>query len=221
MRVKNSWLLVAVICLAGSWASAAELQLKVGDSRVVGTGRAQGTGLDNPAIAETQILKDSRVQVTGKAEGEGTLSVYRADGKLDTYKLRVVGRKDKGASAAGPSSAGAWSAPVFGGKRIPDAHCAEPLEDEDASAALNDARDLLRQEHVGDAIKKLELALSIDPNAAVVHLFLGSAFAKLHDESKGASSYETFVLSCPDNSRAKPVVRLLREFERQAPRKPE
>jgi len=216
MRANNSWLLLGLICLAGSWASAAELKLKVGESRVLTTGRAQGTGLDNPAIADIQILRDSRVQVTGKAEGEGTLSIYSADGKLETYRLRVAGGKGKSPSSG--ASANASSGAVFGGKRIPDAHCAEPLEDDDASAALHDARDLLRQEQVRDAIKKLELALSIDPNAAVVHLYLGSAWAKVQDQSKGALSYETFVLSCPDNSKAKPVVQLLREFERQSPR---
>ena len=217
MRAKNPWLLLSLVCLAGSWASAAELKLKVGESRVLTTGRAQGTGLDNPAIADIQILKDSRVQVTGKADGEGILSIYSADGKLVTYRVRVVGGKGKSPSPGGPS-ANASSGAVFGGKKIADAHCAEPLEDDDASAALNDARDLLRQEQVRDAIKKLELALSIDPNAAVVHLYLGSAWAKVQDQSKGALSYETFVLSCPDNSKAKPVVQLLREFERQSPR---
>lgn len=217
MRAKNSWLLLGLICLASSWAGAAEFRVRVGETQVLSAGPAQGTGLDNPAIAEIQILNDARVQVTGKASGEGTLAIYTADGTMQTSRLVVMDDK-KGASPVVPSWTNAWSSAMFGGKRIPDARCAEPLEDDGASAALDDARDLLRQEHIGDAIKKLELALAIEPNAAVVHLFLGSAWAKLKDQSRGASSYETFALSCPDNSKAKPVVQLLREFERQAPR---
>ena len=218
MRVNNSWLLLSVIGLTSSWANGAELRLGVGDTRALTTGRAQGAGLDNPAIAEVQILKDSRVQVTGKAAGEGILSIYTADGKMETYQLHVLAGEKQNAAPESPSSKSTWSAPLFGGKRIPEARCAEPLEDANASAAVDDAQDLLRQEHIKDAIKKLELALSIDPSAAVVHLFLGSAWAKLQDQTRGASSYETFVLSCPDSSRAKPVVAMLREFERQSPR---
>ena len=80
----------------------------------------------------------------------------------------------------------------------------------------------MRQEHTEDAIQKLDRALLIEPDAAVVHLFLGSAWAKLKDESRGAYSYETFVLSCRDDAKASSVVRMLREFNRRRLRtKPE
>lgn len=108
-----------------------------------------------------------------------------------------------------------WSTAMFGGKRIANAHCAEPLEDEDAADALEDARDLARQEHTEDAIQELNRALTIEPDAAVLYLYLASAWAKLKDQSRGASNYETFALSCPDDPKAKSVVRLLGEFSRR------
>ena len=115
-----------------------------------------------------------------------------------------------------------WSAAIFGGKRISNARCAEPLEDEEAAAALQDARDLARQEHTEDAIRELDRALTIEPDAAVLYLYLASAWAKLKDQSRGASNYETFALSCPDDPKAKSVIRLLREFGRRtAHTKPE
>ena len=78
MRAKNSWLLLGLICLAGSWASAAELQLKVGESRVVTTGRAQGTGLDNTGTpltydADVRFMSGDYVAVDGRRR-EGTFA---------------------------------------------------------------------------------------------------------------------------------------------------
>jgi tetratricopeptide (TPR) repeat protein len=221
MRAKNSWVMLGLFGFASSLASGAELQLRVGESQILPASNVQGAGLDNPRIAEIQILNDMRVQVTAKGDGEGTLAVYSSDGKLLTYPIRVVGGKNARA-AEGSSSKSAWPAAVFGGKRIPDARCTEPLVDEDAAAELNDARDLLRQEQFEEAIQKLDRALTIEPDAAVVYLFLGSAWARLKDQARGASSYETFALSCPDDPNARAVVRLLREFDRRAPRtKPE
>ncbi len=214
MRMKISTMVLGVLGLVSSSARGGEFQLKVGETRVL-EDKAQGATLDNPRIADIRILKDSRVQVAAKGSGEGTVSLYTADGKLRTYQLRVVGGEEKG--ARGQSSAPGQKAGRFGGSRILDARCEEPLEDEDAASALQEARDLLRQEHVADAIKELQRALTLEPDAAVVHLYLGSAWAKLSNQAKGASSYETFVLSCPDDANAKRVARLLREFERRSP----
>ncbi len=217
MRMKSSWALLVAIALTSSWAASAELRLRVGETRLVSIGKAQGAALDNPTIADIRILKDSRVQIAAKANGEGKLSVYTADGKMQTYRLSVVGEANaKNGQGPRPAPAtNAWSTPVFGGARIADARCAEPLNDEDAAAALDDARDLLRQERIESAIELLNRALAIEPDAAVVHLFLGTAWAKLKDQGRGAASYETFVLSCPNDPNAKAVVRLLREFDRR------
>jgi len=210
----NSWVLMGLVVLTSFLARGAELQLQVGETRVLSADNVQGAGLDNPKVAEIRIMKDLRVEVAAKESGEGTISVYTADGQLQAYPIRVGARSGDSSSGRG-ESAKAWPAAIFGGKRIPSARCFEPLEDEDAAAELDDARDLLRQEHTGDAIQKLDRALLIEPDAAIVHLFLGSAWAKLKDPSRGAYSYETFVLSCPDDAKANAVVRMLREFERR------
>jgi hypothetical protein len=224
MRVKSSWALLGAVALTSSWAGAAELRLRVGETRLLSVGKSQGAALDNPTIADIRILKDSRVEIAAKANGEGKLSIYAADGKMQIYAVRVTGGPDaKNSSGPGQAAAtNAWPKAVFGGARIPDARCAEPLDDEDAAAAMDDARDLLRQERIESAIEKLDRALTIEPDAAVVHLFLGSAWAKLKDQGRGAASYETFVLSCPEDPKAKAVVRLLREFDHRVTRsKPE
>ena len=210
----NSWVLIGLVALTSSLARGAEVQLQVGETRVLSADNVQGAALDNPKVAEIRIVQDRRVEVAGKASGEGTISVYTADGQLRAYPIRVVALSADSTGGRG-DSAKAWPAAIFGGKRIPSARCFEPLEDEEAAAELDDARDLLRQEHTGDAIHKLDRALLIEPDAAVVHLFLGSAWAKLREPSRGAYSYETFVLSCPDDAKANAVVRMLREFERR------
>ena len=213
MRMSAKVSAVVLGLVASSPSMGAGFQLKVGERRALGN-KVQGAALDNPGIADIHILKDARVEVEAKGNGEGTVAIYTADGKVQTYQLRVTGGEAKGAAAQAPGST-SWGAGRFGGKKIPNARCAEPLEDEGAATALQDARDLLRQEHVQDAIEELERALILEPDAAVVHLYLGSAWAKLNKEAKGSSSYETFVLSCPGDAKAKPVIRLLREFGRR------
>ncbi len=217
MRAKVSAVLLGL--LASSSTMGAELQLKVGERRTLGK-KVQGAALDNPGIAELHILRDARVEVEAKGNGEGRVSIYTADGKVQTYQLRVIGGEAKGTPAQAPDSGGR-GAGRFGGKKIPNARCAEPLEDEGAASALQDARDLLRQENIDDAVQALERALVLEPDAAVLHLYLGSAWAKRGNEAKGAASYETYVLSCPDDTQAKPVIRLLREFGRRGSSKPD
>jgi hypothetical protein len=211
----NSWVLMGLVALTSSLARGAEVQLQVGETRVLSADNVQGAALDNPKVAEIRIVQDRRVEVSGKESGEGTVSLCTADGQLRAYPIRVVALSADSTGSGRGDSAKAWPAAIFGGKKIPGARCVEPLEDEEAAAELDDARDLLRQEHTGDAIQKLDRALLIEPDAAVVHLFLGSAWAKLKDQSRGAYSYETFVLSCPDDAKANAVVRMLREFERR------
>src|SRR5262249_55477970 len=154
---------------------------------------------------------------SAKEDGQASIAIYTSDGKLAMYQLRVLGNPEKGTGA--PASAASGTGP-FGGRKIPNARCSEPLEGEDAARALQDARDLLRQENTGDAVKALERALVLEPDAAVVHLYLGSAWAKRGNEAKGAASFETYVLSCPDSPQAKPVIGLLNEFSRRVSSKP-
>lgn len=189
-----------------------DVELKVGETKIVGN-RVQGVALDNPRIADVHMLKDARVEVAAKEGGEATISLYTADGKLQIQQLRVVSDRTSGAQTA---ATGTWISSRFGGSKIPNARCAEPLEDEGAASALQDARDLLRQELTQDAIRTLEHALRLEPDAAVLHLYLGAAWAKLNNEAKGAASYETYVLSCPEGPEAKAVIRLLRELERRS-----
>ncbi len=214
MRAKLSGVVFTALLLANSAALAGELQLKVGETRVVGN-KAQGVALDNPRVADVHILKDARVEVSAKEDGQASIAIYTAEGRLQLYELRVLGNPVKGTGASPASAA------RFGGRKIPNARCAEPLEDEGAASELQDARDLLRQENIDAAVQALERALVIEPDAAVLHLYLGSAWAKRGNEAKGAASYETYVLSCPDEAQAKPVIRLLREFGRRGSSKPD
>ena len=179
MGAKLSGVVFAALLLASSAVLAADVELKVGETRVLGN---------------------------------------KVQGKLQMYQVRVLANPGKG---NGASPASASSTPRFGGRKIPNARCVEPLEGEDASRALQDARDLLRQEHVDEALQALERAVVLEPDAAVLHLYLGSAWAKRGNDAKGAASYETYLLSCPDSPEATPVNRLLQEFGRRTSSKPE
>jgi hypothetical protein len=218
MRAKLSRVVFAALLLASSAALAAELELKVGETKTLGN-KVQGAALDNPRVADLRILKDARVEVSAREDGQASLAIYTSEGKLQMYQVRVLANP-KGTGAS-PASAASGTTPRFGGRKIPNARCAEPLEGEDAARALQDARDLLRQEHVDDALQALERALVLEPDAAVLHLYMGSAWAKRGNDAKGAASYETYVLSCPDSPEAKQVNRLLQEFGRRTSSKPE
>src|SRR5262249_39347263 len=155
MRAKSSGVVFAALLLVNSAALAAEFELKVGERRVL-ENKAQGVALDNPRVADVRILKDAQVEVSAKEDGQASIAIYTSDGKLAMYQLRVLGNPEKGTGA--PASAASGTGP-FGGRKIPNARCSEPLEGEDAARALQDARDLLRQENTGDAVKALERAL--------------------------------------------------------------
>jgi tetratricopeptide (TPR) repeat protein len=204
----------AMMVVSNAWAAGApSVSVKVGKAQVITTVKAQGALLDNPTIADIHILADSHVQVRGRSNGDGTLSVLTADGKTLTYAVRVTGGSSSGAAEEATSI---WRGPVFGGKKIDHARCGEPLDDERAEEALERARALLNHGQTQEAVARLEQALKIEPDAALVHLFLGAAWAKLRDQARGAASYETFVLSCPDSPKTDAVVRVLREFNRRA-----
>ena len=218
MGAKLSGVVFAALLLANSAVLAAEVELKVGETRVLGN-KVQGAALDNPSVADLHILKDARVEVLAKENGQASLAIYTSEGKLQMYQVRVLANPGKG-NGASPAAA-ASSTPRFGGRKIPNARCVEPLEGEVAARALQDARDLLRQEHVDEALQALERAVVLEPDAAVLHLYLGSAWAKRGNDAKGAASYETYLLSCPDSPEATPVNRLLQEFGRRTSSKPE
>jgi len=218
MRTAHLSIWVAFLLLAANPASgASELRLRAGEKRVLPIRNAQGVTLDNPRIAETRIVSGKQVEVLGKGNGDGTLSIFTADGKSQTYSIHVRGAADAGEVEEEPPNA-AWPKARFGGQRISDARCGEPLRVEKANQTFEEARGLLKNDQTREAIPKLDQVLQIEPNAAVAHLFLAAAWAKLKDQAKGAYHYETFVLSCPDDPKVDAVVQLLREFDRQVPR---
>jgi tetratricopeptide (TPR) repeat protein len=200
----------AMLTIGSAWtAQAASLSVKVGEVRTIATGKVQGALLDNPEIADIEILKDARVQVRGRSSGDGTLSVVTADGRMESYEVRVSG----GSPASGQAQS-FWK-PTFGGKKVDHARCAEPLDNERAQETLERARALLKMGQTEEAIARLEQVLQTEPDAALAHLFLGAALAKRGDQAHGAASYETFVVSCPDSPFSDSVVRVLREFSRR------
>jgi hypothetical protein len=213
MAAKTLFIVSIAAGLIGVSASGAELQLRAGETGVLPAEGVQGAALDNPRIAEIRISSDSRLHVDAKTSGEGMIAIYSADGTIHRYSLHVAGGEAEGRGAA--------SVPAgFGGKRIPDARCFGPLEDAEAMAAFEDAIDLLRQERTEDAICELDRALIIEPDAAIVHFYLGSAWSKLNDDCRGAFNFETFALSCPDDPKTADVVRMLRDYARLQAAKP-
>jgi tetratricopeptide (TPR) repeat protein len=199
----------------GRPARAAELRIRTGEKRVVSIGKAQGLSLDNPSIADTRILNSGQIEIAGRASGEGTLLVVTADGKTQTFTIRVTGAQLAGQDSDDETGNGAWRNPRFGGKRIANARCEEPLPNKNAATAFEEARELLKKSQFREAIAKLDEVLKAEPDAARAHLFLGAAWAKLEDQAKGAYHYETFALSCPDDPKVAAVVGLLREFEQR------
>ncbi|HME92196.1 MAG TPA: pilus assembly protein N-terminal domain-containing protein [Myxococcaceae bacterium] len=207
----STWVVLPCWLAASSALGGSELQLRAGEKRLLPVHHAQGVTLDNPKIADTRIVSGQGVEVVGKGNGEGTLSIYTADGKTQTYSIRVRG----GASGGEEPANEAWPKARFGGQQISNARCSEPLRQEKANQLFEEARALLKKDQTSEAIPKLDQVLKTEPDAAVAHLFLGAAWAKMKDQAKGAAHYESFVLSCPDNPNVEAVVALLREFDRQ------
>jgi Flp pilus assembly secretin CpaC len=215
--VQVSISIVYLSLLAGSAIEAAELRLRAGEKLILPVRNAQGLALDNPRIAETRIRNEREVELLGKGNGDGTLSIFTADGKTQSYSIHVRGGRADAGDGDEDSASEAWPKVRFGGRRIPDAHCGEPAQAERTNQVFEEARGLLKKEQTQEAIPKLDQVLKIEPTAAFAHLFLGAAWAKLNDQAQGALHYETFVLSCPDDPKVEAVVNLLREFARRTP----
>jgi len=196
-------------------ARAAELRIRSGEKRVVSIGKAQGLSLDNPGIADARILNASQIEIVGKGGGEGTLLVFTADGKTQTFTIRVTGAELVAPESDDETAKGVWRTSRFGGKKIAKARCEEPLANKNAENTFEEARELLKKSQFREAIVKLDEVLKIEPDAARAHLFLGAAWAKLEDQAKGAYHYETFALSCPDDPNVAAVAGLLRDFEQR------
>jgi tetratricopeptide (TPR) repeat protein len=214
MRISLAFAMVFGAILSGWPARAAELRIRAGEKRVVSVGKAQGLALDNPSIADASILNATQIEIVGKGNGEGELLVFTKDGKTQTFTIRVTGAQVAAAEIDQELGRdGRRRVSRFGGKRIAKARCEEPLPEKNASAAFEDARELLKKDQFREAITKLDEVLKIEPDAALAHLFLGAAWAKLDDQARGASHYETFAMSCPNDPKVEAVVGLLRDFE--------
>ena len=196
-------------------ARAAELRIRAGEKRVLSVGKAQGLALDNPRIADARILNATQIEIVGKGNGEGELFVYTKDGNTREFTIHVTGAQVAAREIDEELGSDGRSVSRFGGKKIAKARCDEALPEKNASAAFEDARELLKKDQFREAITKLDEVLKIEPDAAVAHLFLGAAWAKLDDQARGASHYETFAMSCPNDPKVEAVVGLLREFERR------
>jgi len=194
-------------------ALADDVSVQVGQRKLVDVGRAEGVVLDNPSIADVQIFKGYQIEVLGKVVGDGTLMVVAPDGDSRTYAVHVVAGSQ--APSPGSEASDAARAAVFGGKKIAGASCAEPVEGKRAALALKQARSLAEQDRIQEAIQQANQGLIDDPQAAVFHLFLGSAWAKLRDQARGAYHFETFALSCPEHPAGKTVAQLLQDFGRR------
>ncbi len=216
MRISLAFAAVVFGAILFGWpARAAELRIRAGEKRVVSVGKTQGLALDNPSIADARILNATQIEIVGKGNGEGELLVFTANGKTQTFTIHVTGAQVAAREIDDELGSDGLRVPRFGGKKIAKAHCDEPLPEKNASAALEDARELLKKNQLREAITKLDEVLKIEPDAALAHLFLGAAWAKLEDQAQGASHYETFAMSCPDDPKVEAVVGLLRNFERR------
>lgn len=209
--------LIAVIAATISTANASDdFKVRVGEKKIFSAGQFKGGALDNPSIAELWVLPDGRLTITGAKNGQGRLFLVDSHGKYSTASITVSGGKTE--EPAPSENENAASKAHFGGKPVVGAYCGEPLNNGVANRSFNEASDLLRRERTPDAIAKLEEALRIEPTAAVLHLYLGAALAKIRDQARGAHHYETFVLSCPTDPKVAPVLEVLREFERVMPK---
>jgi hypothetical protein len=210
--------LVAAIALASSAQASAEFRVKVGEKKVLPLGRVKGAAVDNSDLADLTVLADGQLSVLGKESGRAKIDIIDAHGKLISASLSVTGGPKRKPVASAEPKADPVPKVYFGGKRVEGAYCTEPLSNGVANRSFEQAWDLLRKERTAEAVAKLEEALQIEPTAAVLHLYLGAARAKLQDQSRGAYHYETFALSCPNDPKAPSVLQLLQEFYRTMPK---
>ncbi len=223
--MKHFLLVVALGVFGGSSALAktASFQLGVGQRRDFPISNAVGVVISNPEIADIALLSNNRVQVFGSAAGSAQLEVWTPAGKVVKHTIVVEAQGDV-REATPPVSRyvdDVWDRAKYGGQKVPTSVCGLDVLSAEAKKELREARWLLQYENPLPALERLERLIASTPDAAVARIFLGAAHQRSNNEARGIAEYETYVLSCPDDVLAPPLIGVLRDFsDRNAPSKP-
>lgn len=209
-------ILVSLTLVASSLALAKNdgFTVEVGERKRFPVENAAGVVLASARLAEVNLVGKNQIEVVGRAVGTTDLDVFSADAKRVQYSLTVKSSTAK--KAAEPEASAfedEWTASRFGGQRIDDARCELPFEKKKSARLFEQAKVLLQRDELPAAVRKLELVMKLEPDAATPHLFLGAALAKQSNGVKGAAALETFVLSCGDDPRAPAVMKVLKKYD--------
>ena len=78
---------------------------------------------------------------------------------------------------------------------------------------------LIEEKKYKDSIATLQQAAALEPNLAIVHMYLGTSYAREGDMKAGAREYEIFAKSCPNHLMAPRVQALLKDYYDSQPHK--
>lgn len=196
-----------------AFAKPVTFQLGIGEQREFPISTAVGVVINQPEIADIQLIGKNRVQISGTAVGSAEIDVWTPSGQVVKHTVVVGSRggRVRAPPAPSPFIDEGWNSPKFGGLHLEPVHCGVDLEPA-ARKQLREARALLAGEDILPAIARLERVIESMPEAIVARIFLGAAYQRIGDETRGITQYETYVLSCADDSLTPPLIGVLRDF---------
>jgi tetratricopeptide (TPR) repeat protein len=201
-------LVVALLAVSTPAHARQQLDLKAGAMSRIAVGSMKRVAIRDPEILDARPVGPETLQIKGLAAGSTTLTVWRADGSTATWEVRV-GKAPKQAPA--PPAIPAPRARHVG-EVIDGAHCGLPAGE--AGERFEHGLRLIHQKQPLEAIAELEKARALDPGAARVRLYLGTAFAQTAQLEKGAQAYADFLANCPDEPQAHEVRAILEGYEK-------
>jgi hypothetical protein len=188
-------------------------QVRVGETKTFTVNNAMGVVLDDARVADVALVRAGQVTVSGTKAGKAQIEVFSAQGAVQSISLTVQANGGQmRVSKQSPYASGAWTTAQLGGRRFEEVACAGDDLPDEVERALKEARQLLAERDVRPAIPKLQALLAMNPRPAVAHIFLGAAYERSNDPARGVAEYETYVLSCEDDSLTPPLIGVLKDY---------
>jgi hypothetical protein len=97
------------------------------------------------------------------------------------------------------------------------ASCSDRPASPQAAQPFDLGMSLIQEQKHQEAIAPLQQAASLEPDLAIVHMYLGICYSRMSDQKNAATEYEAFIKACPGHPMAARVQTLLGESRASKP----
>lgn len=163
-----------------------------------------------PTVEVAPLDTADGIRVKAIAVGTAKVTLHIGGRPAVRLDLTILDPKAKGPDGnAGPAKA------QFGGQALPKPDCTGDTTTAETARMVAEATDFDRAKKFAQAIEKLENVVALQPSAAHAYLKLGTLYARVNQQEKGATAYETFALSCPTEPMTAKVRQILEAFRKE------